>query len=347
MITNKTATDVVYKQLIQDLKEKVRSARMRAMLAVNTEQVKLYWEIGRAIIDQQAGAKWGSKVIEQISNDLRSAFPDMKGFSTTNLKRMRLFAESYSDFEKGARLMHLLPWGHIVTLLHKVKDNFARDWYANEVIKNGWSKSVFDYQMSTGLYERQGQGSQKVTNFKERLPTPQSELAHDLIKEPYNFGFLPISKDAKERDIELSLIEHVRKTLQELGQGFAFVGNQYHLCIGGEDFYIDLLFFHIKLNCYFVIELKQGKFKPEYSGKLNFYITAVDCELKEPHHKPTIGLLLCAVKNKVIAEYSLQKMENPIGIAQYELSRKVPIRLQDVLPPVDVLEEKLSETSYD
>lgn len=335
--------DPKYKDLISILKQKISSARIRAALAVSIEQIRLYWEIGKCIVEQQQTTQWGGKLLECVSKDLCASFPDMKGFSRSNVHYMKQFAENYSDFVIVQQTVGQLPWGHIVILIQKVKEADARNWYINQTIENGWARDKLERYISNDLFDRQGIPERKVTNFKDRLPAPQSDLANQLIKEPYDFGFMPSSRDAKERDIERNLVEHVRDFLLELGTGFAFVGNQYHVEVNGDDFYIDLLFFNLKLNCYFVIELKTGKFKPEYAGKLNFYISVVDNLLKDPHHNRTIGLLLCENKNRIVAEYSLNKIENPMGISEYQLSRVLPDAMRAAFPPVDLIEDKLSE----
>ena len=258
--------DPMYKDLIVALKQKISSARIRAALAVNMEQIKLYWEIGNAIINQQLIAKWGAKLLECVAKDLCTSFPDMRGFSRSNVYYMKQFAENYPDFTIIQQSVGQIPWGHIIVIIQKVKAIDAREWYINQTLENGWARDKLIRQITNNLFDRQGISERKVTNFKDRLPSPQSELAQQIIKEPYDFGFMPTSRNAKEREIERSLIEHVRDFLLELGTGFAFVGNQYHVEVNGDDYYIDLLFFNLKLNCYFVIELKTGKFKPEYAG---------------------------------------------------------------------------------
>ncbi len=264
--------DQSYKTWVKQLKEKVYSARMRAVLAVNQEQIKLYWEIGKAIIDQQKKSHWGAKLLDQISRDLRSTFPDMKGFSITNLKYMRMFAQLYpseigqqpvDQLPYTAQPVSQLPWGHIVVLIQKVKDVVAREWYIQQAIENGWARVALERHIRSELYERQGKQAQKLSNFKSRLPAPQSDLA-------------------------------------------------------------------------------PGKFKPEYAGKLNFYIAVVDDVLKKEHHAPTIGLLLCETKNRMVAEYALNKSDSPMGISEYQLSKTIPKALQGTLPSVELLEEKLS-----
>ena len=335
--------DPEYKKLIQQLKERVVSARMRAMLAVNAEQIKLYWEIGKGIVERQKHSDWGSKLVEQLSLDLTNAFPDMRGLSTTNLKRMRQFAICYPTLAIGAQAVPQLPWGHIIVLIQKIKLDTVREWYAAQAIEQGWSREALIRFIKSDLFSRQGAEGPKLTNFQARLPAPQSALAEAFVQDPLDLGFLPISADAKEREIELGLVDHVRELLMRLGTGFSFVGNQYRIDVGGDDFYIDLLLFNIKLNCYVVVEIKKGKFKPEYSGKLNFYLSIMDDLVKEDHHGATLGLLLCESRNRVVAEYALERVESPMGIAQYELSKRIPSALQKVLPSAELLEDQLSD----
>jgi len=330
-----------YKNLIKSLKQKVVSARMRTMLAANAEQIKLYWEIGKAIVERQKHSNWGSKLLELISSDLHGAFPDMKGFSTSSLKRMRQFAVCYPK-AIGAQLVHQSPWGHIIVLIHKIKSDTTREWYAQQALNEGWSRDALERNIKMNLFARQGQNTHKLSNFKAQLPAPQSDLAQAIIQDPIDLGFLPISHQAKEREIEKGLINHVREFLLQMGTGFSFFCSQYHVDVGGDDFYIDLLLFNIKLNCYVVVELKKGKFKPEFSGKLNFYLSIVDDLIKEEHHSATLGLLLCESRNRVVAEYALERVESPMGIVRYELSKQIPEELQSVLPSAELLENALS-----
>lgn len=331
-----------YVNFINNLKQRVKSARLTACLAINKELVLLYWQIGRSIIEKQQTSQWGSKLLSCMSKDLKNSFPDMRGFSITNLIRMRQFASLYPNIEFGAQAVLQLPWGHIIVLMQKIKCDNARKWYIQQAQVSGWSRSELIKNINQKLYQRQSHIAIKQTNFQNTLSKPLSDLANQLIKEPYDFGFLPNTTNAKEKEIEENLILHVRDVLVELGTGFAFVGNQFHLEVGGDDFFIDLLFFNISLNCYVVVELKKGKYKPEHSGKLNFYITAVDEQVCEDHHNPTIGLLLCERKNKIVAEYSLRKMNSPMGISEYQLSRELPGNLKNALPSTEYIEYKLT-----
>jgi predicted nuclease of restriction endonuclease-like (RecB) superfamily len=260
-----------YETFLADLKTQVRTARVRASLQINSELIKLYWTIGKKILERQETAQWGDKLLERLANDLRHEFPDMKGFSKTNLKYMRMFAEAYSSIVQ--RVVDQLPWGQIVTLLTRVKDSTTRDWYARACFENGWTRPTLEMKIESRLYERQGQA---ITNFSKTLPPPESDLARQILKDPYVFDFLSLGNEALEREIERGLLEHLKNFMLELGVGFAFLGDQYHLEVGGQDFYIDLLFYHVKLHCYVVIELKARDFQPEDAGQMSFYLSAVD-----------------------------------------------------------------------
>jgi len=329
-----------YSILITDLKKRVAESRYRATLSVNKEMVLLYRHIGQQILKSQKEKGWGAKVIEKLSKDLRSAFPEMKGFSRTNLLYMRKFASEYPSEEIVQQLAGLLPWGHNMALLDKISGEKEREFYMQKAIQNGWSRDIMEMQIESNLYERQGEG---VNNFDKRLPNLQSDLVHNMTKDPYIFDFLSISDDAHEREIEKGLIAHMQKFLLELGEGFAFVGNQYHLEVGGQDFFVDMMFYNLKLRCYFVIELKNTAFKPEYSGKLNFYLSVIDDKLKHKDDNPSIGLILCRSKNKVVAEYSLRGMEKPIGLSEYKLPEKIADKLKSALPSIEELEKELSK----
>jgi len=283
-----------YTQLLDDLKKSVTSSRYKASYSVNKELILLYHHIGTEILKSQEQHGWGSKIIDQLSRDLRSEFPEMKGFSTRNLKYMRKFAQEYSDHEFVQQLVAQLPWGHNIFLMDLVPDTQITTFYIKQTIEHGWSRSIMTMQIETGLHKRQGKA---VTNFKEKLPLPQSDLAQYTLKDPYIFDFLSIGNEAQEREVEKALIHHMEKFLLELGAGFAFVGRQYHLEVGNQDFYIDLLFYHLKLRCFCVIELKDKDFKPEYAGKMNFYLSAIDDLIKHSSDQPSIGLILCKSKN--------------------------------------------------
>lgn len=325
---------------LDDLKAKVASARQRAALAVNRELVLLYWQIGRDIVARQQAQGWGAKVIDRLARDLREAFPDMRGFSPRNLKYMRAFAQAWPGDEFVQQAAAQLPWFHLCTLLDKLATREEREWYAAKAVEHGWSRNVLVMQIETGARERQGNA---VTNFPERLPSPQSDLARDSLKDPYIFDFLGLSEDAQERDLEHALTRHITRFLLELGAGFAFVGRQYRLEVGGDEFFIDLLFYHLKLRCYVVVELKATSFKPEYAGQINFYLSAIDAQLKSPDDQPTIGLLLCKEQNRLVAEYALRGIAKPMGVAEYQLLRKVPQQLATDLPSIEDIEAELRD----
>lgn len=327
-----------YADWFAELKTKIHSAQQRATLAVNRELILLYWQIGSDILARQAAQGWGAKVIERLAHDLRTAFPDMKGFSRTNLLYMRAFAEAWPDEAIVQQPVGQLPWGHNVVLLTKLKNSSERLAYAQKTLEHGWSRNILVMQIETGLLERQGKA---MTNFTQTLPSPDSDLARESLKDPYRFDFLGLGDEAKERDIEQALMTHVTEFLLELGAGFAFVGKQVHLNVGGDDFYIDLLFYHLKLHCYVVIELKAGDFKPEHLGQLGFYLTAVDRQIKTAEDKPSIGLLLCKNKNKVVAEYALGDKNQPMSIAEYKLRESLPETLETNLPSIEQIEREL------
>jgi predicted nuclease of restriction endonuclease-like (RecB) superfamily len=327
-----------YSNWLADLKNRIHNAQQRVSLAVNRELILLYWQIGRDILQRQAEQGWGAKVIERLAHDLRVAFPDMKGFSSRNLKYMRAFAEAWPDEPFVQQAAAQLPWFHLCTLLDKLDTAEARNWYLAQASQHNWSRNVLVMQIETGLLERSGKA---ITNFDARLPKPQSDLARESIKDPYRFDFLGLTSEAQEREIEHALVKHVTEFLLELGAGFAFVGRQVLLDVGGDEFFIDLLFYHLKLRCYVVIELKGGKFKPEHLGQLGFYLTAVDAQIKHPQDAPTIGLLLCKSKNKVVAEYALRDNTQPIGVAEYKLLESLPAELQTSLPSIEQIEREL------
>lgn len=338
--THLTSPPAGYADWLADLKARIHTAQQRATLAVNRELVLLYWQIGRDILTRQAEQGWGAKVIERLADDLRAAFPDMKGFSPRNLKYMRAFAEAWPDQPFVQEVLAQLPWYHQLTLLEKLPGDQTRRWYAAQAIEHNWSRNVLVMQIESRLLERSGKA---VTNFDARLPKPQSDLARESLKDPYRFDFLGLTDEAQEREIEHALVRHVTEFLLELGAGFAFVGRQVLLEVGDDDFIIDLLFYHLKLRCYVVIELKAGKFKPEHLGQLGFYLTAVDRQVKAQHDNPTIGLLLCKSKNEVVAEYALGDKSQPMGIAEYKLTQSLPTELQTSLPSIEQIERELTK----
>ncbi len=355
-----------YAEWLKNLKAKIRSAQVRAALAASRELILFYWELGEEISRKLAKHNWGSKVIDQLSKDLSFEFPDVQGFSRRNLYYVKKFYEFFSAFSEqepfvprpgaqmeivpqgGAqtvpqivpRIGGLLPWSHIKILLDKVSDQQEALFYINETLENGWSREVLALQIKSKLYERQGKA---VTNFSHTLPSPQSALAQQTIKDPYSFDFLNMTQPYNERDIENQLIEHITKFLLELGKGFAFVGRQYHLEVGDSDYYLDLLFYHIKLKCYVVIELKNTKFIPEYAGKLNFYLSAVDSLLKSDADNSTIGIMLCRDKNKIEAEFALRDINKPMGVSEFSLTEILPEDLKGSLPTVEEIEADMEQ----
>jgi len=327
-----------YAVWLSELKTRIQQAQQRATLAVNRELVLMYWQIGRDILARQGREGWGAKVIERLSQDLHSAFPDMKGFSSRNLKYMRAFAEAWMDETFVQGVLAQLPWYHQLALLDKLTTEEERRWYATKAIEHGWSRNVLVIQIETHLRERSGQA---VTNFADRLPSPLSDLARESLKDPYRLDFLGLGQEAQERSIEDAITQHIIRFLIELGAGFSFVGRQVPIEVGGDDFFIDLLFYHLKLRCYVVVEMKAGAFKPEHAGQLSFYLSAVDAEMKMVQDGPTIGLLLCKSKNKVVAEYALRDTNKPIGVAEYQLLESLPANLQTSLPSIESIEQAL------
>ena len=328
-----------YSEWLADLKKRIAGARQRAALAVNAELVRLYHDIGGEILQRQEEQGWGARVIERLSADLRAAFPDIKGFSTTNLKYMKHFARECPDLRIGQQPVDQLPWSHLIILLSKVPEAAAREWYALHSAQQGWSRDTLHAQIKSQAYLRQGSAT---TNFERRLSAAVAPIAQAALKDPYLFDFLGLEADAVEQDIENALVRHIARFLLELGTGFAFVGRQFRLEVEGEEFFIDLLFYHTRLKCYVVVELKAGAFKPEHSGQLNFYLAAVDAQVKAPDDPPTIGLLLCKTKTRLVAEYALSGIEKPIGIAEYQLVRTLPTPLDTSLPSIEQIEEELS-----
>lgn len=284
-----------YKELLKDIKDRVKSSQLKAAIAVNQELVQLYWGIGQSVLKKQEEEGWGSKVVEKLATDLKAAFPEMKGFSLRNIQFMVQFAREYQDIEIVKQVVSQIPWGHNILIIQKISNIEIRLWYAKKTIENGWSRNVLMHWLDSALHERQGKA---LTNFNQTLTSPQSDLAHETLKDPYNFDFLTLREKFDERELEDGLINHIQKFLLELGAGFSYVGKQINLNVGGQDFFIDLLFYHLKLRCFVVVELKATEFKPEYAGKMNFYLTAVDEMLKHQTDSPTIGLLLCKTKNK-------------------------------------------------
>ena len=355
-----------YVEWLNSVKKSIRVARVKAAVSVNSALVDFYFNLGKVISGKEA--LWGSKFLEQLSHDLRKEFSEVKGFSVTNLKYCRLFykyvlTRPQSGDELENRLGHqtgdeiasfvksdfyqqirLLPWGHIKLLISKIKVQDAASFYISKAIENGWSRDVLALQIKSKLHERQGNA---ITNFKRTLPTPQGDLAQQLIKDPYRFDFLEMTKLYNERDIENQLIKHVQSFLLELGKGFAFVGNQYHLEVAKKDYYLDLLFYHIHLRCYVVVELKNCPFKPEYTGKLNFYLSAVDSLVKSENENPTIGILLCRDKNKIETEFALRGMTQPMGVSEFYLTEVLPEELKGSMPTIEEIEQEFKQKGFD
>jgi predicted nuclease of restriction endonuclease-like (RecB) superfamily len=325
-----------YAAFLNDLKTRIRAARTKAALAVNRELILLYWQIGRGVLERQRTAAWGDKILERLSSDLRLEFPDMQGLSRTNLKYMRMFAEAYPEI--GQQPVDQLPWGHNIIVLTKLKDPVTRQWYVNACIQNGWSRAILEAQIATRLMERQGKAAH---NFDCALPAPQ------ILKDPYNFDFLSLGDEAHERDLERGLIAHLKSFLLELGAGFAFIGSQHHFEVNGKDYFLDLLFYHYRLHCFVVIDLKMTEFKPEYAGKMNFYLSAVDDLMRSPGDAPTIGIVLCKDRDRTDVEYALRGTTQPLGISSFDLSQALPAELEGALPTVAQLEALLEAETHD
>jgi predicted nuclease of restriction endonuclease-like (RecB) superfamily len=329
-----------YQSFMEDIKTRILSSRYQAARAVNKELILLYHHIGTQILEKQKAQGWGAKVIDHLSKDLKYNFPEMKGFSSRNLKYMRQFAELYPDLEFVQEVLAQLSWYHNLTLLDKLSIQEERLFYAQKAIENGWSRNTMVNQIMKGLYQRQGKA---VTNFKDNLPSPTSNLVNDTLRDPYIFDFLTVHDLAVEREIEKDLVKHIEKFLLEMGSGFAFVGRQYKLNVSGQLFYIDLLFYHLTLRSFVVIELKNTEFKPEYVGQVNFYLSAIDDLVKHPDDGPTIGLILCKTKSNIIAEYALRDVNSPIGVAEFKTTGALPENIKTALPSIEQIEFELSK----
>ncbi len=337
--------DNEYKNWIKEIKAKIRTTQLKAAVAINSSLIEFYWDLGKMISEKQTA--WGTQFLERLSKDLKAEFPDMEGFSVTNLKYCRLFYNYFAispqaGDELGQQPVVRIPWGHIKLIIGKIKSITEAQFYINQTIENHWSRDVLALQIKTNLYERAGKA---ISNFKNTLPEPQSDLAQQTLKDPYVFDFFTMAKPYKERDIEKQLVQHVTKFLLELGKGFAFVGQQYHLQIAEQDYYIDLLFYHIKLKCYVVIELKNTKFIPEYAGKLNFYLSAVDSLVKQEDHNATIGILLCRDKNNIEAEFALRDINKPMGVSEFQITEILPENLKSSLPTIEEIENEFETLS--
>jgi predicted nuclease of restriction endonuclease-like (RecB) superfamily len=326
-----------YLSIVDSIKAQIKTAQYKAVMSVNSELLLLYWNVGCTI---NAHSEWGNKFIENLARDIKLEFPQSTGFSVRNLKYMAKFAKIWSNIKFVQRYVAQIPWRHNIAIMDKVKDEKQREWYVRKTIENSWSRDILVHQIESGLYYRQ-ETAKKISNYSKRLLKPQSELALQTMKDPYIFDFIPFKEGMLEREIENELVKNITHFLMELGTGFAFIGNQYHLEIGGRDFYIDLLFYNLILRCYVVIELKTGDFEPEYAGKLNFYLSAVDDILKTDEDNPSIGILLCKTKDNIIAEYSLKDMTKPIGVSEYKILNKVPKQYKKALPSVEDIKKRI------
>lgn len=337
--------DVQYQDLLKEIKARLKKAQWHAAIVVNHELIQFYWEVGRLILGRQETGKWGEKLFDVLAKDLRHSFPNTEGFSKTNLKNMRLFAKHYPDGKFSQALPDQLTWTHHVVLVQMIESEkiHIKQWYAEKTLENGWPYRELQAQIKANLYSRQSSEAIKTTNFKDKLPPVTSQLAQEMIKDPYKFHFLTVGEDAHEKDVHNGLVEHVRQFLMELGQGFALYGTKYPIQVSDKRFEIDLLMYNTKLHCYVVVELKRGDFHPKDAGQLNFYLSAVDDQLKMQEDGQTIGLLLCEKKDRVIAEYALRRVDSPMGISEYQLSKSLPKRFEAVLPTIDQIEAGLSE----
>ena len=362
MADKKLAKTNDFALLLTEVKQRIQLAQTQAVLAVNSELVRLYWDIGRIISARQKLEGWGAAVIPRLARELKNEMPELKGFSERNIGRMIAFYREYPDpsaflpqpaakisspvkmpqpaAKLGTALLWAIPWFHHIVLMEKVKDIPTRYWYMEQTLANGWSRNILAMQIEAKAHARHGKA---LSNFALTLPEHQSDLVQQTLKDPYIFDFLTLTEPFHERELETELVRHLEKFLLELGQGFAFVGRQYKLDVGDEEFYIDLLFYHLRLRAFVVIELKKGKFRPEYAGKLNFYCNVVNDHLKHPADQPTIGLILCQERSRLLAEYSFAGIDKPIGISTYELTRALPKELRSALPTVEEIEAELAE----
>lgn len=331
-----------YTGFLVEIKEQIKQERLKAVISANSALVLMYWNIGRSILNRQNREGWGAKVIDRLSVDLKYEFPEMNGFSSRNLKYMRKFAECWPDISIVQELLAQISWYHNLALLEKLKDQNLRLWYAHQSIENGWSRNILAMQIESKLHKRIGQ---TANNFEIALPPDDSDMANQIFKDPYLFDFLGTAEVRKESELENKLIEHLEKFLLELGQGFAFVGRQVHMEVGGDDFYIDLLFYHLKLRCYVVVELKSGKFCPGHVSQLTMYMNIVDDMLRHPDDKSTIGLLLVKEKNHLVAKYALMANKKPIGVAEWEqqITDSLPENLKPSLPSIEEIEKELDK----
>ncbi len=334
-----------YKNWLSEIKSKLRSSQIKASIAVNSALIEFYWDLGRIISQKQVTANWGDSILKQLSHDLKGEFPEMTGLSERNLKYARQFYQFYENSigqqpvaQFRQQLVAQIPWGHNLLIISKSSDLQEAQFYVQQTLENNWSRDILGLQIKSGLYHRKGKS---ITNFKQSLPEPLSDLAQQTLNDPYIFDFLTLAPKAKERDIENQLVSHIIRFLLELGKGFAFIGQQYHLEVAKEDYYLDLLFYNIPLKCYMVVELKNTKFIPEYAGKLNFYLSAVDDLLKKADDRPTIGMLLCRDKNNIAVEYALRDMNKPIGVSEFQFTEILPEGIKNNLPSIEEIENEL------
>lgn len=340
-----------YSEFLKQIKAKIRKAQIKAALAVNSELIQLYWDIGKAIVEKQEKEGWKTQIIEKLCKDIQNDFPGIEGFSRINVFRMRAFYLAYARVSQAVTLLNDLPiaripWGHNILILTKIKNTQERLWYAELVIQEGLSRNALEDSIISKAYKRYGKA---ITNFSQRLPAPQSQLAQETLKNPYNFDFLRLIKDYKEKELEQGLMDHIQKFLLELGKGFAFMSRQYPIEVADDTYYLDLLFYHTVLRCYCIIELKTTEFKPEYAGKMNFYLSAVDDKLKGEHDNPSIGIILCKTKKALKVEYALRDMSKPIGVSDYlvKIMDKVPKNLKSSLPTIEEIELELKDTEIE
>jgi predicted nuclease of restriction endonuclease-like (RecB) superfamily len=330
-----------YRAWLSQLKNRFRQVQLKAAVAVNTELLRFYWELGADILARQAEQRWGSGFLSQLSSDLMQDFPEVKGFSQRNLKYIRqwyAFWQGAAIGQQAVAQLHAIPWGHNLAIISKCPTQAEALYYVQNTLAHGWSRSVLAHQIESGLWQREGKA---ITNFAQTLPAPQSDLASQLLKDPYIFDFLSFTKEHTERELESALIDHITQFLLELGAGFAYMGRQVPLQVGEREFFLDLLFYHARLHCYVVVELKTGDFEPEYAGKLNFYLKAVDEQRRGAGDAPTIGLLLCKSKDRLVAEYALSDIHKPLGLSTYTLSHTLPETLRDKLPSIEAIEAEL------
>jgi predicted nuclease of restriction endonuclease-like (RecB) superfamily len=332
-----------YKAWVVELKSRLRSMQLKAAISVNSALLEFYWELGAEIVERQKSSTWGDGFLKQLSQDLMADFPEMKGFSKRNLEQIRrwyiFYGSDSSIAQQPVAQLAQVPWGHNLLIVSKCQSQQEASYYIENSIQYGWSRAVLTHQIESNLWQREGKA---IANFSTTLPSPQSDLAQQTLKDPYVFDFLSLTKDYNERDLELGLVEHITQFLLELGAGFAYLGRQIPLQVGDRDFFLDLLFYHTQLHCYVVIELKTGDFEPEYAGKLNFYLKAVDETLRRSGDEPTIGLLLCKNRDRLVAEWALSDVQKPIGISEYQITHDLPTEIRSSLPSIEQIETELT-----